>query len=33
LKLQVMWDGLIVIHGTRIVATLAGEPRYIEDFK
>ena len=33
LKLQVMWDGLIGIHGTRIVATLAGEPRYIEDFK
>jgi hypothetical protein len=33
LKLDVIWGGQIVIRGTRILAVLNGEPKYVEDFK
>jgi hypothetical protein len=33
LKLEVMWGGQIVVRGTRILAILKGEPKYVEDVR
>lgn len=33
LRLDVMWNGQIVVRGGRILAIAKGEPKYVEDFK